>query len=155
MTMPGVVVIGLGGGAALNWPKASTAGANPDDPSQVSLGSTIYANHCATCHGANLEGHGANLEEPDWRVRMDNGRFPAPPHDQSGHTWHHADEQLFQITRLGVKPPLAPEGYESDMPAFGDTLSDEQMWAVLAFIKSTWPPETRARQARRNTAATQ
>ena len=86
---------------------------------------------------------------------MDNGRFPAPPHDQSGHTWHHADEQLFQITRLGVKPPLAPEGYESDMPAFGDTLSDEQMWAVLAFIKSTWPPETRARQARRNTAATQ
>jgi mono/diheme cytochrome c family protein len=33
------------------------------------------------------------------------------------------------------------------MPAFGQTLSDEKIWAVLAFIKSRWPEETRARQA--------
>ena len=33
------------------------------------------------------------------------------------------------------------------MPAFGQTLSDAEIWAVLAFIKSRWPEEIRARQA--------
>jgi len=32
------------------------------------------------------------------------------------------------------------------MPGFGDKLSDQEIWAVLAFIKSTWPAEIRARQ---------
>ena len=35
-------------------------------------------------------------------------------------------------------PPYAPQGYASDMPAFGDRLSDDEIWAVLAFIKSRW-----------------
>lgn len=145
----GIAAIGFGAVAILGWPAASGTGANPDDRAQVSLGRAIYAENCAACHGAKLEG------QPNWQVRKDNGRLPAPPHDENGHTWHHPDEQLFRITELGVKPPLAPEGYESDMPAFGDTLTDEQIWAVLAFIKNTWPTETRDRQSRRNKAATQ
>ena len=64
--------------------------------------------------------------------------MPAPPHDESGHTWHHADGVLFAITKRGLVPPHAPVGYESDMPAFGGKLSDEEIWAVLAFIKSHW-----------------
>ena len=67
--------------------------------------------------------------------------MPAPPHDESGHTWHHADIVLFNITKFRLVPPHAPEGYQSDMPAWKETLKDEDIWAVLAFIKSTWPKE--------------
>ncbi len=130
------------------WPSSSAGRADPDDARQVALGETVYRQHCASCHGAKLEG------QPDWRVRKPDGRLPAPPHDETGHTWHHPDEQLFRITELGVKPPLAPEGYESDMPAFTDVLTDQEIWAVLTFIKSTWPPEIRARQSRRKSPAT-
>ena len=123
------------------WPLSSAGRADPDDSRQVALGETVYRASCASCHGANLEG------QPNWRTRKPNGRLPAPPHDETGHTWHHLDEQLFRITKLGVKPPLAPEGYESDMPAFDAVLTDEEIWAVLAFIKSRWPPKILARQA--------
>jgi mono/diheme cytochrome c family protein len=106
---------------------------------QIALGRDLYAQNCASCHGANLEG------QPDWRRRLENGRMPAPPHDESGHTWHHSDQNLFAITRLGVGGVVP--GYESDMPAFGDILSDEEIAAVLAFIKSSWPERQRGSQA--------
>lgn len=64
--------------------------------------------------------------------------MPAPPHDQSGHTWHHTDKALFGVTKLGLKL-FAGENYESDMPAFEGILKDEEIEAVLAYIKSTWP----------------
>ena len=44
---------------------------------------------------------------------------------------------LFGMTKNGVAP-YAPPGYQSDMPAFRDKLSDEEIWAALAFIKSHW-----------------
>lgn len=135
--------------AALNWSNAPTDRANADDSAQVLLGKSIYADNCASCHGVNLEG------QSDWRVRKDDGRLPAPPHDETGHTWHHPDEQLFRITKLGVKPPLAPDGYESDMPSFEGTLTDEEIWAVLAFIKSSWPEDIRAKRSLRSSAAKQ
>ncbi|GAW37233.1 cytochrome c6 [Roseovarius sp. A-2] len=106
---------------------------------QVALGQELYAANCAACHGAKLEG------EPDWKRRKDNGRMPAPPHDASGHTWHHADRQLFTITKFGVNA-IVP-GYESDMPGFEGVLSDDEIKAVLAFIKSTWPERARDFQA--------
>ncbi len=100
---------------------------------QVALGEKIYAQHCAACHGAKLEG------QPNWRERLPSGRMPAPPHDESGHTWHHTDEVLFGITKEGLVPgKYAPPGYQSDMPAFGGTLSDAEIRAVLAFIYSHW-----------------
>lgn len=107
----------------------------------LALGEKLYAQHCASCHGANLEG------QPDWRKRLANGRFPAPPHDASGHTWHHPDEVLFAVTKLGLVPPYAPAGYESDMPAFGGKLSDREIRSVLAYIESRWSPEVRKRRA--------
>ena len=106
--------------------------ADPRDAAKVAAGSKVYAAHCAACHGAGLEG------QPDWRRRLANGRMPAPPHDESGHTWHHPDAMLFAITKNGLAPPHAPPGYESDMPAFGDKLSDDEIWSVLAYIKSHW-----------------
>jgi mono/diheme cytochrome c family protein len=106
--------------------------ADPRHTAKVALGAKLYAQHCAACHGPKLEG------QPNWRRPMPNGRMPAPPHDESGHTWHHPDRLLFAITKDGLVPPHAPKGYESDMPAFTGKLSDEEIWAVLAHIKSHW-----------------
>ena len=138
---------GIGGLAAwLIWPSASGPGANPNDARQVALGDAVYQDHCASCHGRDLEG------QPDWQTRRPDGRMPAPPHDASGHTWHHADDQLFEIVKSGVGR-FAPEGYESDMPAFDGVLADEEIWAVLVFIKSTWPERERVFQERVSRAA--
>ena len=103
-----------------------------DDARQIATGARLYAEHCATCHGADLEG------QANWRERRSDGKLPAPPHDETGHTWHHPDDVLFAITKNGLVWPQAPKGYESDMPAFAETLSDEEIWAVLAYIKSHW-----------------
>lgn len=116
--------------------ESQTAGddprADPRDAAKVALGARVYAEHCAACHGAKLEG------QPNWKETLPNGRRPAPPHDDSGHTWHHADRVLFAIAKNGLVPPYAPAGYESDMPAFAGKLSDEEIWAALAYIKSRW-----------------
>ena len=69
--------------------------------------------------------------------------MPAPPHDESGHTWHHPDEVLFGITKHGLVPPYAPAGYQSDMPAFGGVLTDREIRSVLAYIASNWSAEIR------------
>ena len=138
------MILTLGAAITLNWPMASVAGANPDDPVQVAAGRAIYSQNCASCHGAKLEG------QPNWRVRKQDGRLPAPPHDDSGHTWHHPDEHLFRVTKNGVKRPLAPIGYESDMSAFDGVLSDDEIWAVLAFIKNSWSLKERSFQQRMN-----
>jgi len=122
-------------------PPGDDARADPRDAAKVALGAKVYARTCALCHGARLEG------QPDWRTRRANGRLPAPPHDDSGHTWHHPDRLLFAITKNGVVPPHAPAGYESDMPSFGGSLSDEEIWAVLAYIKKQWSREVLSARA--------
>lgn len=111
--------------------------ADPSNARQVSSGKAVYDRHCAACHGGNLEG------QPEWRSRLPNGRLPAPPHDDSGHTWHHGDDLLFGVTKFGLAPPYGPPAYQSDMPAFGPTLSDRQIWDVLAYIKSRWSSRAR------------
>jgi mono/diheme cytochrome c family protein len=118
--------------------------ADPDNAEQVALGQQVYASFCAGCHGVNLEG------QPDWRKRLPMGNFPAPPHDDTGHTWHHADQWLFDVIKHGGKYH-APPRYRSAMPAYQDTLSDAEIWAVLAFIKSRWPMTIRAQQEQQNT----
>jgi len=116
-----------------------TSGADAGDAGMVALGRAVYTEHCAACHGKALEG------EPNWRTPKADGTLPAPPHDDSGHTWHHGDALLFRYTKEGGAA-IAPAGFKSGMPGFGGTLSDAQIWAVLAFIKSTWPEPVRRRQ---------
>lgn len=118
-----------------------TAGRDTDpafiDPANRSLvvqGQPIYEYHCASCHGVTLQG------QPEWRKRRADGKLPAPPHDQSGHTWHHSDGMLFDMVKDGLVPGItAPPGYKSDMPAYGQILADAEIIAVLAYIKSNWP----------------
>lgn len=115
------------------------AGADAGNPRLVERGAVVYATHCASCHGKNLEG------EPNWQTRKPTGELPAPPHDASGHTWHHSDPQLFAIVKQGGQP-FMPPGMRSAMPAYDAVLADGDIWAALAFIKSRWPAEIRARQ---------
>ena len=133
------VVLAVAAAFLSNIGRTPQGGADAGDQRQEAMGERVYREHCAACHGAKLEG------QPDWQVRRPDGRMPAPPHSESGHTWHHTDEVLFRITKQGLASLLP--GYQSDMPAYADVLTDEEIWAGLAFIKSTWPPTIQARQA--------
>ncbi len=128
-------VLGLAG--VLTWP---SGGGDAPSPARLALGRQVYQDHCASCHGAELEG------EADWRTRRADGTLPAPPHDAGGHTWHHRDEQLFAITKHGIAA-FAPPEYKTNMGGYAGILSDEEIWAVLDYIKSRWPEDLRARQA--------
>lgn len=138
--MMGIGLVGgiAGAGYAL---MATTPQADPSSgrlqwqvPEVVARGEAIYVAACASCHGANLEG------QADWQMRGANGRLPAPPHDPTGHTWHHPDEILITITTQGTAAVVGGN-YESDMMGFGDALTETEIIAVLSYIKSTWPPE--------------
>ena len=124
---------------------AETALLRPGDRQLVAQGRQVYGQYCVACHGARLEG------QPDWQRPGPNGRLPAPPHDASGHTWHHPDRQLIALTKFG--PAAMVPGYQSDMPGFDGLLSDQEIVAVLSYIKSRWPPEIRARHDQINASS--
>ena len=105
---------------------------NPDNYDIVELGNSIYVQNCASCHGVKLEG------QKDWMSRLPDGLMPAPPHDETGHTWHHSDKYLFMITKYGIEDIIGQK-YPNNMPAYKDILSDKEIISVLSYIKSTWP----------------
>lgn len=114
---------------------ASLLGAcSPPAPTSTEVptrGEELYQQKCASCHGADLSG------DPDWRTPNPDGSYPPPPHDSSGHTWHHPDRVLLEIIRDGSDLP------QSRMPAFGDRLDDGEIEGILEFIKANWDPEER------------
>ena len=121
------------------WQSPTITSANPLNARAVSLGREVYAARCASCHGANLAG------APNWQTPVPAGGMPAPPHDPTGHTWHHSDESLFTTVKYGGQATSPPD-YKSNMPALGGVLNDEEIYAVLAYIKSTWPPDVQEAQ---------
>ncbi len=138
-------------GAAVVWRsdggKEQPVRLRPDDATVTALGQRVYLAQCSACHGARLEG------QPDWRVRGPDGRLPAPPHDASGHTWHHPDELLFRITKHGVAKAANLKDYVSAMPAYDGVLSDAEIVAALSWIKAQWPADIRARHDELNRAS--
>jgi mono/diheme cytochrome c family protein len=117
------------------------------DATQIAEGRELYAIHCASCHGSELEG------EADWQTQNDDGTFRAPPHDASGHTWHHGDRLLLETIRLGGARLADDIGGTSEMPAFESVLDEQQMVAILAYIKSTWPEDIRLVQWEQTSSA--
>jgi mono/diheme cytochrome c family protein len=113
--------------------------ANSGNAAFVAEGHALYTIHCSSCHGRSLEG------QPNWQTPLPNGRMPAPPHDASGHTWHHSDDDLTGIVKFGLKPYVAKD-YESDMPAFEPILKDREILAIVTYIRSTWPEREQAYQ---------
>ncbi|MFO7804564.1 MAG: cytochrome c [Paracoccaceae bacterium] len=131
-----VVAAGFAGWTALAQ-SASDETLLRDDPQTLALGETVYGDNCAACHGAALEG------EENWRQPNPDGTMPAPPHDASGHTWHHDAEALFALTKYGVGAVIGDTDYASNMPAYEDMLTDAEIIAVLSYIRSTWPDDIR------------
>ena len=114
----------------------------PDESSVlITKGRAVYTTHCAACHGDSLQG------QPNWNKRQESGLLPASPHNETGHTWHHADDQLFEIVKYGFTVAVGDPDYRSAMPSFANVLEDESILAVLVYIRSTWPEELRRWQA--------
>ncbi|MFD0909575.1 c-type cytochrome [Ruegeria arenilitoris] len=141
-----VAVVIIGVASAQWWMSKGVPDGASGDPLR---GAALYAENCASCHGANLEG------QPDWQTPDADGVLPAPPHDRTGHTWHHGDGLLFDYTKLGGEEMLkrmGVSGVKSGMPGFADSLSDQDIWDILAFIKNSWPEGERAIQRQRTEA---
>jgi mono/diheme cytochrome c family protein len=132
------------GAAFIGWRVVQQTFSTPESnvaaltPARVALGQKLYAANCASCHGDKLQG------QPNWKEQMPDGLLPAPPHDATGHTWHHPDQQLFQIIKLGTAA-IVPN-YKSNMAGFGDRLSDQEIWSIIGYIKSAWPSDIQDRQ---------
>ena len=94
-----------------------------------SRGLKLYQKNCASCHGKNAEG------TPDWRKTEDDGMFPPPPLNGTGHTWHHPTKVLVNLIKNGT----AKIG--GKMPAWKDKLSDQEINDILTWIKAQWPDE--------------
>lgn len=115
----------------------------PMTSDELAMGQAIYAENCAACHGVNLEG------EDNWQAPNEDGSFKAPPHDETGHTWHHNDAYLLSRIRFGTQDLEVDLQAQSNMPAYADSLTDEEIEAVLGYIKSQWSAEIQAMQAER------
>lgn len=134
------LIVGVGALSYTSWyflnPIKLTLNANSSD--LIGEGKSIYSSQCASCHGIDLEG------QPNWRVRNKDGKLPAPPHDETGHTWHHSTSLLIDLTKKGPQF-VAGLDYKTDMPAFEKILTDDEVVAVLSYIKSTWTEEVQKR----------
>jgi mono/diheme cytochrome c family protein len=102
----------------------------PEPPSAPSvdlgLGQAIYQQYCAVCHGPSGE-----------------GKPPAPPMNYRGHAHHHPDWELLMVIEQG-RTGLG------QMPAWKGQLSDREITAVIAYIKTLWDEDQRAFQERVN-----
>ncbi|MBL4725708.1 MAG: cytochrome c [Rhizobiaceae bacterium] len=138
----------VAGFALLVWSDGQNANAEallkPNEVSLVESGMKIYQTQCATCHGENLEG------QPDWQTPDNDGLLPAPPHDKTGHTWHHADNLLFNLTKFGIAEIAGLKDHKTSMPIYEEVLDDAEIIAVLSYIKSTWPKAIRDRHDQLN-----
>jgi len=113
----------------------------------IQQGVRLYQEHCAACHGVALEG------QPNWRRRNDDGTYPAPPHDETGHTWHHDNAFLFNYTKLGgaeVMRQMEIKNFQSGMEGFANTLTDDEIWNILGYIRSTWSSRAQKFQNSKN-----
>ncbi len=136
MLLATIALLLIGGGTAilLYQPapaQAITVNARPVTAEQLAQGEQVYNVNCAACHGVKGEG------QPNWKVPNENGVYPAPPHNSEGHTWHHADDLLLEIIANGGGE-YSPK---SGMPGFTGVLTNQEMVAVLAYIKTFWGPE--------------
>lgn len=140
---PGLLVLA---GAALVGIIGAALHVFPRDSATRASGRALYDANCAACHGENLEG------QPGWQRSGADGRFPAPPHDATGHTWHHSDADLIAYITLGGEEALARMGvtFDSGMPGYGDVLGAGEIVEILDYIKSRWPERERRFQAGRN-----
>jgi len=138
-----IVIAALMTGGNLYWERytnTTAVSADHANAAQVGLGRTLYQQHCAYCHGADLAG------KPGWDGDYPDGKRPPMPLDGTGPIWRLSDHDLFDVTKFGGQP-FSPPSYRNEMPAFEGQLADADIWAILAYMKSRWPEEVHRRQA--------
>ena len=133
------------GGSAVVASTTSTAstgatGAVAATATPAPRGQVNYVTHCASCHGVSGEG------QPNWLIPGPDGTLLAPPHDNTGHTWHHGDGYLFAVTKRGGSPFKMP-GQPSGMPGFDAQMTDGEIVEVIQYIKGFWGGDEREFQA--------
>ena len=106
--------------------------------SNVALGENVFNQNCVSCHGSK----GRGLAK-DWKVKDENGNYPAPPLNGTAHTWHHSPSDLLYTINKG--------GGEmgGQMPGFEGRLSEEEKLALLDYIYSLWPSEIQTKYDKR------
>ena len=124
-----IVVLMLPACSEETTPLAMPPGQRHYESAQLQRGEEIFNQHCASCHGQDAVG------DPNWRQQGSDGRFPPPPLNGSAHTWHHPLAQLRHTIKNG-----GPVG-KSNMPAWKETLSDQQIDDVIAWFQSLWSEE--------------
>ena len=97
------------------------------NPQQLARGAMLFQQNCAECHGEQGQG------TPNWQKRDKDGKFPAPPLNGLGHTWHHPTAVLKYTINNGT----AKIG--GNMPAFAGKLSDAELEDILIFVQAKWP----------------
>lgn len=126
-----VLALKASDGHSMNARFPALQAAPPPSAAQAAQGRTIYADKCAACHGDTLQG------QDGWQTPPAAGAPKlAPALDATGHGWHHADAQLAEAIRKGSEP----------MPAFAGVLRDDEIAAVIAYFKTSWPAATLAQQ---------
>lgn len=98
----------------------------------------LYIENCSQCHGENGEGG------PDWKKPDENGKYPPPPLNGTGHAWHHPMSFLRNHIKHGSKDKGGA------MDAFGGSLSDAEIDDIINWFQSKWPDEIYAAWYRQN-----
>jgi len=97
------------------------------DAAQVARGRVLYEANCMQCHGEQAQG------AVNWQKRDAQGKFPPPPLNGTGHTWHHPTKILKYTINNGTGR------IGGNMPAFAGKLTDVEVEDILEFVKVKWP----------------
>jgi putative copper export protein/methionine-rich copper-binding protein CopC/mono/diheme cytochrome c family protein len=107
-------------------PTSAAAAANPIPaaPDSVARGQNLYRANCASCHGIGGVGDGATAQD----------MVPGPG-DLSASVPALMDGELAYLISAGT--------VATRMPAFSTTLSEQDRWDLVNYLRATWPGITR------------
>ncbi len=129
--LPGTGALGLGALALLAglwialpplavdaYPTTYRRSPLPYQAASIAKGIEVYAAQCAACHGRTGKGDGPG-----------GAGLPKPPADlTAAHTGQHTAGDLFWWITQGIQA--------SGMPAFGETLSEDERWDLINFLRA-------------------
>jgi putative copper export protein/mono/diheme cytochrome c family protein len=90
----------------------------PYETQSIARGATLYAAHCAACHGRDGQGDGPA-----------GAGLPRPPADLTApHTSQHTAGDLFWWITHGIRA--------AGMPAFASTLAEDERWELITYVRA-------------------